>query len=423
MTERAAGRSERALDWLNFFLADVQSGLGPFLAVYLLTQRHWGAERIGFVMTLAGLATLLVQTPAGALIDATRAKRGLTIGAAALIGSAAASVALIPSLAVVGMAQLAMGAAAAIFPPATAALALGLVGARRFTPLIGRMQAYNHAGNVAAAVLAGILGSLVAPAAVFWLVGALALFAILATACIDPAAIDHSLARGFRRPAAAEDERPAGWRVLLHCRPLLVFALAITLFHLANAALLPLAGQKLALGHVRQGALFMAALLVIAQAVMVPMSVLVGRRADRWGRKPIFLAAFLSLPLRGVLFTLSGDPAFLIAVQILDGIGAGIFGALFPVVVKDLMEGTGRYNLAQGAAATMQGVGAALSTSLAGIVTQWGGFDAAFLALAGIGMAATLIFLLAMPETLPKDSGDDAGLTPLPGAVAAARRE
>jgi MFS family permease len=141
--------------------------------------------------------------------------------------------------------------------------------------------------------------------------------------------------------------------VLFESRPLLVFAASIMLFHLANAAMLPLLGQELALHDRAEGAFFMSALIVVAQAVMVPMSILVGRRADRWGRKPLFLAGFLALPVRGVLLTLSSDPAYLIAVQVLDGVGAGIFGALFPVVVADLTRGTGRYNLAQGAVATL----------------------------------------------------------------------
>src|SRR6266478_6012489 len=163
-------RSLAALDWLNFFLADVQSGLGPFLAVYLLTSQQWHEASIGIVMTAAGIATLLAQTPAGALIDATRWKRAMVIGAAALIGVACLVVTLAPNLAIVTAAQIAMGAAAAIFPPAIAAIALGLVGPARFTRRMGRMQAFNHAGNVTAAALAGIVGTLIAPAAVFWLV-------------------------------------------------------------------------------------------------------------------------------------------------------------------------------------------------------------------------------------------------------------
>ncbi len=179
---------------------------------------------------------------------------------------------------------------------------------------------------------------------------ALGILAIIAAAFINPRAINHRLARGLEpgeEPAAdAHDEgRPSGFRTLLTCRPLLIFICAIALWQLGNAAMLPIIGQKLALNNTGEGTLFMSALIVVAQAVMVPMSLLVGHRADRWGRKPIFLAGFAALPIRGVLFSLASSPYHVIPIQVLDGIGAGIFGALFPLIVADLTRGTGRYNV------------------------------------------------------------------------------
>ena len=171
--------------------------------------------------------------------------------------------------------------------------------------------------------------------------------------------------------------------MLLSCRPLMIFAAAVVLFHFANAAMLPLVGQKLALQDKNLGTTLMSACIVAAQIVMVPMAMLVGARADRWGRKPLFLAGFLILPLRGCLYTLSDNQFWLLAVQTLDGVGAGLFGALFPIIVADLMRGTGRYNVAQGAILTAQGIGAALSTTLAGVVVVHAGYSAAFLTLAG----------------------------------------
>ena len=199
----------------------------------------------------------------------------------------------------------------------------------------------------------------------------------------------------------AGNSAPSGFAVLLRSRPMLCLAVSAMLFHLANGAMLPIMGQKLALRHAGQGVLFQAALIIVAQLVMIPMAILVARRADRWGRKAIFLAGFLVLPLRGVLFALSTNPTHTIAVQILDGVGAGIFGAVFPVMVADLTRGTGRYNLALGAATTMQGIGAALSTTLAGTIIVLGGYQLAFLTLAGIALLALLLFALAVPETRP----------------------
>jgi MFS family permease len=191
--------------------------------------------------------------------------------------------------------------------------------------------------------------------------------------------------------------------VLITCRPLLIFAASAVLFHFANAAMLPLVGEKLALQDKNLGTSLMSACIVAAQIVMVPMAMLVGAKADAWGRKPLFLIGLLILPIRGMLYTLSDDPYWLVGVQLLDGVGAGIYGAIFPIIVADLMRGTGRFNVAQGAVITAQGVGAALSTTVAGFVVVSLGYSAAFLTLAGIAGAGLLLFWLAMPET--RDAG------------------
>jgi MFS family permease len=171
------------------------------------------------------------------------------------------------------------------------------------------------------------------------------------------------------------------------------------MFHFANSAMLPLVGQKLALADRDIGTALMSACIVAAQIVMVPMAVLVGARADVWGRKPLFLAGFAILPIRGALYTLSDNPYWLVGVQFLDGVGAGIFGALFPLVVADLTRGTGRFNLSQGAIATAQGIGASLSNMVAGFIIVWVGYSAAFLFLGCVAAAAFVLYWFAMPET------------------------
>jgi MFS family permease len=153
------------------------------------------------------------------------------------------------------------------------------------------------------------------------------------------------------------------------------------MFHFANAAMLPLVGQKLALQDKNLGTSLMSACIVAAQIVMVPMAMLVGAKADAWGRKPLLLIALMVLAVRGCLYPLSDNPYWLVGVQLLDGVGAGIYGAIFPVIVADLMRGTGRFNVAQGAIITAQGVGAALSTTLAGFIVVHAGYSAAFLTL------------------------------------------
>ena len=396
--------NDRALDALNFFLADVKDGLGPFLAIFLMSSQHWDPGRIGMVLTVAGLSTVAARGPAGALVDSVRWKRSLIAAGAVIVAAGAVAMAAFPSFWAVVAAQASSGAADAVFPSAVAAISLGIVGRSAFTRRIGRNEAFNHAGNVATAIAAGIAGTWVAPVAVLWLVAALSVVGLGAAYAIRAGSIDHALARG-----ADDGDRgkfdPNGLKVLLENRPFLVFTLAITLFHFANAAMLPLVGEKLAQGHAATGSLFMAACITTAQLVMVPMAMLVGRKADSWGRKPIFLAGFAVLPLRGVLYTLTQDPAALIAIQLLDGVGAGIFGALFFIVVADLTRGTGRYNLAQGFAGACWGLGAALSNVVAGNIVDALGFSAAFLFLAVCAALAFIVFWLGVPETQPHGLG------------------
>jgi MFS family permease len=222
---------------------------------------------------------------------------------------------------------------------------------------------------------------------------------IISVLVLPAAAIDHERARGLDDGAGENAIQPSGFQVLLTCRPLLIFAACAVLFHLANAAMLPLVGQKLALQDRNAGTSLMSACIVAAQVIMVPMAILVGRKANIWGRKPLFLAGFLILPIRGALYTFSDDPYWLVGVQLLDGVGAGLYGALFPLIVADLMEGTGRFNVALGAVTTAQGIGASLSTALAGVIVVKAGYSAAFLTLAVIAVAGLALFWLAMPET------------------------
>lgn len=242
-----------------------------------------------------------------------------------------------------------------------------------------------------------------------WLVAALAATSILAVLVINPLSIDHDAARGSDKKGGGQ---PSGLRIILECKPLLVFTAAITLFHFANAAMLPLLGEKLAQSNQGAETLFMAACIITAQLVMVPMAILVGRKADDWGRKPIFLAGFAVLPIRGVLYTLTQNPYALVSIQVLDGIGAGIFGALFFIVVADLTRGTGRYNLAQGAASACWGLGAALSNAVAGLIVDKASFSAAFLFLAGCAVAAFLLLWIAMPETGNRQTGNGREASP-----------
>jgi MFS family permease len=399
MDKSSLPRSHRALDAANFCLADVRDGLGPYLAIYLLTEQHWNEARIGIVMSIAAIAGIVAQTPAGALVDATRAKRALMIVAAVIVATGSLLLPWMQGFWPVAVSQSAAQAAGVVFAPALAAVSLGIFGHAGFTRRIGRNETFNHAGNACAAAAAGALAYVWGPSVVFVVLGVLSLSSIVSILAIPAKAIDHDLARGLH-DGQKQDETVSGLSVLLKCRPLLIFAACTVLFHFANAAMLPVVGQKLALQDKNLGTTLMSACIVAAQLVMVPMAMLVGAKADKWGRKPLFLVALAVLPLRGALYVLSDNPYWLVGVQLLDGVGAGIFGAIFPVIIADLMRGTGRFNIAQGAVITAQGVGAAASTAFAGIIISKAGYSAAFLALGGVALIGLVLFAVAMPETL-----------------------
>lgn len=396
---------------MNFFLADVRDGLGPYLAIYLLAVHQWEPASIGLVMTLAGVAALAAQTPAGALIDRARSKRAIIAIAALVVTGSCLLLPFVTSFSLVALTQAISAVAASVFAPAICAISLGITGPRAFTQRTGRNETFNHAGNACAALLAGGFAYLFGPVAVFYLMAVMALGSVVAVTFISAGAIDHELARGFDPADAGHGKQPSGWSVLLTNKPLLVFAICCALFHLANAAMLPLVSQKLAQVNLQMATPLTSACIVAAQLVMVPVAWLVGAKADVWGRKPLLLAGFLILPLRGALYTVSNDPYWLVAVQLLDGVGAGIFGALFPVVVKDLTKGTGHFNISLGALTTVFGLGAAFSNGLAGIVVQEAGYSAAFLTLAGVATVALVLLVVGMPETLPT-AGEEAVLAP-----------
>jgi MFS family permease len=391
----------RSLDAINFLLSDVRGALGPYLNVFLVTQQHWSQSEVGLVTTVSGLLGLSVQTPIGAAIDETRAKRGVIILALAVLAIGATVIFIMPSFWPVAIANSLIAVAGDVFGPAVAALTLGLYTRKQLARRMGRNSAFDHAGNVAIAVAAGAVGYAFSQRAVFLLVPVFAVLASLAVLSIPAAAIDYDRARDLREEpdAAGAPANPAGYSILFESRPLVIFGLCVMLFHLANAAMLPLVGQKLAAAYPKEATAMMSACIVAAQLVMLPIALLVGRTADTWGRKPLFLIGFAVLPIRAVLYTFSDNSFWLIGVQVLDGVGAGIFGALTPLVIADIMRGTGRYNLAQGAVATVQGIGASLSGLAAGVIVDHYGYAVTFLTLGAAAAIALIVFAIGMPET------------------------
>jgi len=402
-------KSLQGLDYLNLFLADVRDGVGPYLSIFLAASQHWNHAQIGVALSASTIATVVAQTPAGALVDRLHQRRALIVLAAAFVSIGCIGIALLPTFPVVIGCQILIGVAAAVFPPAIAAITLGLVGRSKLDRRVGRNESFNHSGNVLAATLAGLIGKFISQKGIFFLVAIMAAASAVSARFIRYKEIDQELARGGggddepgkKDEKAAGRAKSSGIRNLFRDRRILMFCAAVILFHFANAAMLPLVGQRLAQGQASNSALYMSACIIVAQLVMVPTANLVGRLASA-GRKPVFLVGFAVLPIRGVLYTLTTNPYLLVSVQILDGIAGGIFGVLSVLVVADLTKGSGRFNITQGALNTAIGVGAGLSNLIAGFVVQKAGYDAGFLMLAAIAAVATGVFWFFVPESKEK---------------------
>ena len=405
-----SSRSIRGLEALNFLMADVSGGVGPYLSVSLAGSRHWQPGAIGLAMATSSIAAALFQIPAGFLVDALRIKRMLVAGSGFVIAIGCVLIAGFPTLAPVMLAQVLIGLASAIIPPAIGAITLGLVGRRRFDGQVSRNQSFNHGGNFVSAGLAGALGQYLGTEWIFYLVCAFAIASAAAVAVIAPSEIDHVLARGGEAdtdPAGRAEPLPL--RDMVKRKALLVFLASVVLFHFGNAAMLPMAGQMLAKLHPGTDTIALSACIISAQFVMIGVAWAVGRAlAAGYGRKTVFLVALAVLPVRGLLFTFTTDPVGVVAIQLLDGVAAGIFGVVSVIIAADVMKGTGRFNLAQGLVALAVGLGASLSNVLGGFVVEFAGYPVGFLVLAAVALAALVFFALFMPET--RGAEDDAAI-------------
>ncbi|MGA7329705.1 MAG: MFS transporter [Rhodomicrobium sp.] len=391
-----------ALDRINLFLAAVLSGFGPYVAAFLAEQ-NWTPQDIGFVLTAAAVAGLVSQTPAGELLDRTQAKRPAVMLAVAMIGGAALGIALWPSFPSVLTSLMIQAAAGGFLGLGIASVSLGLVGHAEFGERLGRNQRFASAGGVFGAAFMGLASYFLSYRAIFLVAAALVLPLLAALSRIKPSDIHFEAACGMAhedgpiRPGRAR--RLSLWK----CRGLAVFACAVFLFQLANASVLPLAAETLA--HTEGAALVTSALIIVPQAIVALMAPQMGRWAKALGRRPLLLVGFAALPVRAVVFAWTSEPFILIPAQILDGISGTVLGVLTALTVADVTAGSGRFNLAQGFVGTMSGLGGSVSTTLSGQIIGAFGRTAAFLSIAGVGLAAVLLLWLLMPETRPPVNG------------------
>jgi MFS family permease len=389
--------SLRGLDIVNLLMTDVKDGVGVYLSVYLLVEKNWDPSMIGIVISLPGFIGIIAQPPVGAWIDKTKHKRLLIILASLIIAFCCLSIVHYPQFNSVFTSQVVIGLVQSIFAPCVAAISLGIVGYPLLSKRIGRNESFNHLGNMLAAIIAGFIGYFISYKGIFYFSVFQCLAIILAILIIREKDINHNLARSalsFNNSLLSVSRI----KDLLTNKDVLLFIISMAMFHLANGAMLPLVGQKMGLSDKKNSALYLSGAIIIAQGVMIFVASIAGRNADH-GRKKIMLIAFLLLPLRAFLFSIIGDPFLLSFFQILDGIGAGIFGVVSILMMADLSKGTGHFNLLQGIVYSSMGLGGALSIIYGGYVVKSYGYNIGFVSLAFTGIVAFMFFLFFIKET------------------------
>ena len=393
--------SRRGLDWLNFFVADVQTGFGPFVAIYLAAQ-GWDDGRTGLALSIGAMTMVLGRVPAGVLADATRHKRLLALCALMAIAASALILAVMPLFWPVILAQLLHGFASCMMVPLLAAISLALSGRGALSGRLGRNSVFAAVGNAVAAGLLGVVGTYLSLQAVFFMTAALTVPAILALLMITQADIKPRVEAMQGRGSGKK-----GLKRLLLDRGVIVFSACCFLFTLSNAAMLPIASSGVTRSEGAMASIIVAASVAVAQGVTAGMSPVISWLSDNWGRRIALFVGLIVLPLRGVLLAILDGPWALVAIQALDGVSAAMLAVLVPLVAADLTRGTNRLNLCIGVFGLAVGVGGTVSTVLGGYLSLLFGPAFALLTLAAVGGAAAALALLAMPETREGEDDED----------------
>ena len=391
-------RSRLGLDWMNFFLADIQTGFGAFVAFYL-AELGWQKQLVGLVLSVGTIAGLMAQIPGGALVDAVSWKRALAALGITMIAISALIYALVPSVTLVFIAEILHGLTGGLVTPAIAAISLGLVGRGAMSVRTGRNYRYDAAGNALTAGAMGLAGQYLAKSAIFLGAAALCIPALIALSLIRSDEIDYARARNAgvgKHTAKFARIFDLGKNLKLY-----LFVACIFLFQFADASMLPVISQELAHNHDEPASLKMAGLIIAPQIIAALLSPWIGFHSERFGRKPLLLLGFGAEIARALLFAHSSDYTVLILGQSLGGVSAATVTVLTVLVIVDLTTGTGRFNLVQGFVGTIIAVAASLSTGATGFIFDRLGHWQGFLILAAAATAATALLWSGMPETRP----------------------
>jgi MFS family permease len=392
-----AASAGSGLDWLNFFVANIQTGFGPFVAVYLTTQA-WTQTQIGLALSAGTLAAMASQVPAGALVDAIRSKAAVALFSILAFTASALLLALWPTPFFVYLAEVLHGFSSCTLGPAIATMSLIIAGRHALGLRLGRNARFAAIGNGVGAALMGAAGYYYSSRSVFFLTAVLTIIGLIPLL---------PLARLYEpsQPAARQEASTARHRErvssVLTNRALLGFAICAMLFTLGNAAMLPLAGSFVTERAESEATLLIAAGIVLPQLIAAALAPALGQLAEARGRRLVLFLGFCTLPIRGVLFAAFPDPAMMVIIQSIDGIAGASLGIIGPLVTSDVAGNSGRYNLSLGFIGLMIGVGATVSTGFAGWIADGFGNPIAFMSLATIGLAAAALVWVAMPETRP----------------------
>jgi MFS family permease len=397
--------ASRGLDWFNLFVANIQTGFGPFIAVYLASQ-SWTQTSIGLALSIGTVSSMASQVPAGALVDLLPNKTRVAAFSVLVFTMSALMFAIHPIPLFVYLAEILHGISSCTLGPAIAAMSLVIAGRFGMGLRLGRNARYAAIGNGVGAALMGACGQYVSERAVFFLTAVLTLPALFALLPLRRSAVAGADLVPRRRDGTGESK--AKYLRVLADRRLLIFCVCGMLFTFANAPLLMLiSGTLTAKGS--NPSLLIAACIVLPQIIVAFASPTVGKFAERYGRRIVLMVGFSMLPLRCLVFAVTQNPNVLVAVQAFDGIAAACFGIMVPLIVSDVAGGTGHFNLSLGAVGFGIGIGSTLSTPAAGWLADHFGARSAFFALMGIGVAAVLVAFV-MPETRPsKESDQGAG--------------
>ncbi len=402
MKNLSSHQSLLALSFMIFFIADIQGGIGPILSVYLRSNLGWDTSQVGMALATTGIVGALFQMPSGIIVDATRFKRLLIVFACICIILSCFFILNYHSFYPIILAQSLVGLASSLIPPSIAAITLGLVGKELFPKRVSMNESIVHAGTVIAIVFIGLSAQLYGHSWIIYGTIAFSILALVPISYIKASEINYSAARDLPVISNELNElqaKPVSFLQLAKSKSILIFFSAVIIFHFANAAQLPLVGQELATINPDKDSAFMAGCIVLAQIMMVVVAYTLGFIINKMGRKPIFLFAFIFLTIRALLFSITDNSYYLLIIQLLDGISAGIFGVVAVVIVSDLASGTGRFNFLLGVLGLCAGIGSSLSNIIAGFITKIYGFNMGFISLAFIAAIGLFTYIIFLPET------------------------